>query len=187
MLIKIFTLLIVIFLTGCVETVVVGTVATGAYVMTDGSIFDASQDSRIESSIKDTFKENDNLKNINVNSFNGRVLLTGYIRNNEAYKKTAVTTARATRPGIEVIDEIIIISSNYNVSTFSDSMISSQIYMKLKATSGVTSGNYKYDVVDGVVYIIGKASTKSELQTVANTISQIKGVKQVISYVKVGN
>ena len=184
---KILILFFTVFLTGCVETVVVGTVATGAYVMSDGSIFDTSQDSRIESSIEDTFKENDNLKNINVNSFNGRVLLTGYVRNNESYKKAAVTTARATRPGIEVIDEIIVISDNYSIGSVADSMISSQIYMKLKATSGVTSGNYKYDVVDGVVYIIGKASTKAELQTVANTISQIKGVKKVVSYVKVGN
>ena len=113
--------------------------------------------------------------------------MTGYVRNSESYKKTAITTARATRPGIEVIDEIIVISDNYSIGSVADSMISSQIYMKLKATSGVTSRNYKYDVVDGVVYIIGKASTKAELQTVANTISQIKGVKKVVSYVKVGN
>lgn len=186
MLFKIFILFFSIILTGCVETVVVGTVATGAYVMSDGSIFDTNQDSRIESAVKNTFKTNNDLKNINVNSFNGRVLLTGYIRNNEAYKKTAVAIARATRPGIEVIDEIIVIGDNYSVGSFSDSMISSQIYMKLKATSGITSGNYKYDVVDGVVYIIGNSSSREELQMVVNTISQIKGVKKVISYIKIG-
>lgn len=187
MLFKIFILFFTVFLTGCVETVVVGTVATGAYVMSDGSIFDTNQDSRIESAIEDTLNENNNLKKINVNSFDGRVLLTGYVRNSESYKKTAVTTARATRPGIEVIDEIIVISDNYSVGSVADSMISSQIYMKLKATSGVTSGNYKYDVVDGVVYIIGKASNKEELQITTNLISKIKGVKQVVSYIKVGN
>ncbi len=187
MLFKIFFLFCSILLVGCVETVVVGTVATGAYVMSDGSIFDTNQDSRIESAIEDTLNENDNLKHINVNSFNGRVLLTGYVRNNELYKKTAVSKARATRPGIEVIDEIIVISNNYSIGTISDSMISSQIYMKLKATIGVASGNYKYDVVDGVVYIIGKASNKEELQITTNLISKIKGVKQVVSYIKVGN
>ena len=51
---KILILFFTVFLTGCVETVVVGTVATGAYVMSDGSIFDTNQDSRIESAIEDT-------------------------------------------------------------------------------------------------------------------------------------
>lgn len=187
---KIYTLFFAIFLSGCVETVVVGTVATGAYIISDGTIFDTNQDSRIESAIKKTFKQDENkenLKNIEVNVFDERVLLTGYIRNKSEYKTLAVNITRSIKPNIEVIDDIILIGNNYNIGSFSDSLISKQISMKLKATGGIKSNNYKYDVVDGVVFIIGSSTNKEELEKTTNMISQIKGVKKVISYIKINN
>ena len=174
-------------LNGCVETVVVGTVAVGAVVLSDGSVFDLSQDSRIEASIKKSFKDDnggDGYKNIDISVYNSKVMLTGYV-NDSAYKTRAVQKARGTKPGIQVIDEIMIFAPSYKTGLINDSFISSQISLKMKATNGIISGNYKYNVVDGIVFIIGKAENKKEMQKTTDLISRIKGVKKVVSYIVV--
>lgn len=172
-------------LASCVETVVVGTVAASAIILSDGTIFDLSQDGRIKSSIIKTFKEDSNkdgYENIEVNVFSGKVMLTGYV-NNPTYKTAAVRKARSIKPDIEVIDEIMVFNHNYKLNSVNDSWISSQISIKMKATSGITSGNYEYDVIDGTVFIIGVANNKKELEKVCDLISRVKGVKKVISYI----
>ena len=172
---------------GCVETVVVGTVAVGAVVLSDGSVFDLSQDSRIEVSIKKSFKDDnggDGYKNIDISVYNSKVMLTGYV-NDSTYKTRAVQKARGTKPGIQVIDEIMIFAPSYKTGLINDSFISSQVSLKMKATNGIISGNYKYNVVDGIVFIIGKAEDKKEMQKTTDLISRIKGVKKVVSYIVV--
>ena len=174
-------------LNGCVETVVVGTVAVGAVVLSDGSVFDLSQDSRIEASIKKSFKDDnggDGYKNIDISVYNSKVMLTGYV-NDSTYKTRAVQKARGTKPGIQVIDEIMIFAPSYKTGLINDSFISSQVSLKMKATNGIISGNYKYNVVDGIVFIIGKAENKKEMQKTTDLISRIKGVKKVVSYIVV--
>ena len=174
-------------LSGCVETVVVGTVAVGAVVLSDGSVFDLSQDSRIEASIKKSFKDDnggDGYKNIDISVYNSKVMLTGYV-NDSTYKTRAVQKARGTKPGIQVIDEIMIFAPSYKTGLINDSFISSQVSLKMKATNGIISGNYKYNVVDGIVFIIGKAENKKEMQKTTDLISRIKGVKKVVSYIVV--
>ena len=174
-------------LNGCVETVVVGTVAVGAVVLSDGSVFDLSQDSRIEVSIKKSFKDDnggDGYKNIDISVYNSKVMLTGYV-NDSTYKTRAVQKARGTKPGIQVIDEIMIFAPSYKTGLINDSFISSQVSLKMKATNGIISSNYKYNVVDGIVFIIGKAEDKKEMQKTTDLISRIKGVKKVVSYIVV--
>ncbi len=178
---------IFIFLTGCVEAIVVGTIATGAYVVSDGDFFDFTEDSKIKSSIEEKFKNSSNaknLENINIEVISQRVLLTGYV-NNSQYKTLATREARSVKLGIEVIDEISILGSGASLPTMNDSFIETQVSLKLKATSGIKSGNYKYDVVNGRVFIIGTSLSNEELRKTTSIISQIKGVKEVISYIVV--
>lgn len=180
-----FLIFCVSILSGCVETVVVGTVAAGAVMLSDGGVFDLSQDSRIETSIKKSFKKDgdkDEYKHININVYNAKVMLTGYV-NDSIYKTKATQKARGTKPGIEVVDEIMIFAPNYKSGSVNDSFISSQISLKMKATNGIVSGNYEYNVVDGIVFIIGRAENRKELQKVTDLISRIKGVKKVVSYI----
>ncbi len=180
-----FLILILFLLSSCVETVVVGTVAAGAIILSDGSIFDLSQDGRIRSSIIKSFKEDENkdgYDNIEVVVFSGKAMLTGYV-NDASYKTRAVRKAKSTKPDIEVIDEIMVFNHNYKLNSANDSWISSQISLKMKATSGIKSGNYEYDVVDGSVFIIGVANNNEEFKKVCDLISRVKGVNKVITYI----
>ena len=179
-----FLFFLLIVLVSCVETVVVGTVVGGAIILNDGSIFDLSQDSRIKSSIVKSLKEdnNDNYKHISVNVFNGRVMLTGYV-NNSVYKVKAVNEARAIKEDVEVLDEIMVLNPNYKLSSTSDSFISNQISLKIKTSKKIKSSNYKYDVVDGNVFILGVAKDKKEFDEVCDIVRRIKGVNKVITYI----
>lgn len=179
-----FLFFLLIVLVSCVETVVVGTVVGGAIILNDGSIFDLSQDSRIKSSIVKSLKEdnNDNYKHISVNVFNGRVMLTGYV-NNSVYKVKAVNEARAIKEDVEVLDEIMVLNPNYKLSSTSDSFISNQISLKIKTSKNIKSSNYKYDVVDGNVFILGVAKDKKEFDEVCDIVRRIKGVNKVITYI----
>lgn len=176
---------LLVFLSSCVETVVVGTVATGAAVMSDGSIFDLSQDARIRRAVRKGFKadgDGDNYKTIDINVFNSDIMLSGYVRDSQ-YKQLAVQKAKATKPDVSVIDEIVVFGPTYKVSDVSDAFISKQITMKLKAAKGVKSGNYEYNVSDGVVYIMGIAQNQKEFKKVIEIASTVKGVKRVVSYI----
>lgn len=194
---KIFTLsFAMLILSSCVETVVVGTVAAGAYVAGNrNKSITASKknnyilDSTETMSLKDYLKNNPNkkgLKNVNVNVFEERIMLTGYV-NNGNLKTLVGGIAKSKKPNNEIINEIMVFDKDYNVSSFRDSVISFRISWKLKGASEINSNNYKYDVVDGNVFIIGLASDKEELQKTTNIISQINGVKKVVSYIKINN
>lgn len=190
MLNKFFILFLTIFiLNGCVETVVVGTVATGIIVASDGGALDLTQASKLKSAVKKEFRdseESEQYKNIKVDTFDGKILLTGYVNDN-IYKKKAYEKAKSVREDQEVIDEVMIFGVNYKPGAISDSFISSQISLKMKATNGIKSGNYEYNVVDGKVFIIGKPETKEEMEKVTDLISRVKGVKKVISYITITN
>lgn len=180
-----FTLGLLFLLPGCVETVVVGTVATGAAVMSDGSIFDLSQDARIRRAVRKSFKTDgdaDNYKTIDINVFNSDIMLSGYVRDSH-YKSLAVQKAKSVKPDVNIIDEIVVFGPDYKVSSVSDAFISKQITMKLKAAKGVKSGNYEYNVSDSIVYIIGIAQDQQEFKKVIEIASTVKGVKKVISYI----
>ena len=194
---KIFALsFAMLILSSCVETVVVGTVAAGAYVagnrnksITTSKKNNYILDSTETMSLKDYLKNNPNkkgLKNVNVNVFEKIIMLTGYV-NNSNLKTLVGGIAKSKKPNNEIINEIMVFDNDYNVSSFRDSVISFRISWKLKGASEINYNNYKYDVVDGNVFIIGLASDKEELKKTTNIISQINGVKKVVSYIKINN
>lgn len=194
---KIFALsFTILILSSCVETVVVGTVAAGAYVagnrnksITTSKKNNYILDSTETTSLKDYLKNNPNkkgLKNVNVNVFEKIIMLTGYV-NNSNLKTLVGGIAKSKKPNNEIINEIMVFNNDYNVSSFRDSVISFRISWKLKGASEINYNNYKYDVVDGNVFIIGLASDKEELKKTTNIISQINGVKKVVSYIKINN
>lgn len=65
----------------------------------------------------------------------------------------------------------------------SDVWIETKISAQLISEDGVTSVNYRWRSVLGDVYIIGEASSSSELNRVLKIISDTKGVKSVKSHV----
>ena len=55
--------------------------------------------------------------------------------------------------------------------------------MKIFFRTKIKSLNYEVSVVNGSAYVIGIAENEEELKLLTHTISTVKGVKEVVSYV----
>ena len=118
---------------------------------------------------------------INVNVFEGRALLTGSV-SEQKYIDDAIRIAWSVRGVHEVINEIQIASRKLLDST-KDVWIANEIRTKFLLEKNFMSSNYVVDVNHSVVYLLGIAQSKVELDKALLITSGIGGVSKVISHV----
>ena len=127
--------------------------------------------------------------NINILVFKDRILLTGYV-NNAKYKKIALNRISAIDKDHEILDEIVVLNSDkkisamYPVSGFNDYIILKRVNIRLKKIENFNPNNFRYDVVNSVVFIMGDADNKAQMDKITDTISRTLGVKKVINYIR---
>ena len=84
----------------------------------------------------------------------------------------------------EVINEIQINNDDSILDYADDLVIKTKIKAKLLLNANIFNLNYSVEVVNGVVYLIGIAQNKEELDRVMNISENTYGTKNVISYVR---
>ncbi|MCP5369448.1 MAG: BON domain-containing protein [Rickettsiaceae bacterium] len=190
-----FYLLITLLLisTACVPVAVTGVGSAAAITMskdrTKESMF---TDLKIANSIKMNFIKQDfnNLyAKINIEVFNGRVMLTGYLDNNEDREK-ALDIVKSTTDVIEIIDELQVINKKvvFNATQYTkDSLITSQIKSKIFLEKEIKGRNYIVVTNYNIVYMFGVAASSEELEKVANIAANINGVEKVVSHVLISD
>lgn len=185
----------------CVETVVVGTIAGSVAVVNmndqehqhkknSKNDEDYKKQQEAEKNTKKTIKklfkiDNDSKEylNINILVFKDRILLTGYV-NNAKYKKIALNRISAIDKDHEILDEIVVLNSDKKISGFNDYMILKRVNIRLKKIENFNPNNFRYDVVNSVVFIMGDADNKAQMDKITDTISRTLGVKKVINYIR---
>jgi osmotically-inducible protein OsmY len=179
-----------IFTASCVETVAVGSLATGTIVVREKSIEDTKNDIIISTEIGSQLLAN-GLKNpgnsIDVTVNEGRVLLTGLVRDSDK-AALAVDIAWRVKGVKEVIDEVQLADDKKLrprdfTSASKDYFITWQIETKLLFAKRITSVNYQVTTVAGVVYLFGVSDSDAEMQKVLAIVSKVKGVKKVVNHV----
>lgn len=170
---------------GCVP-VVAGGVASGTTVaMQERTFGTAIDDTTIAAKIKNKFIQKDTnslFANVGVEVKEGRVLLTGAVKNPD----TAVEAVRLTWEvqGVrEVINEIQVSDQSGLNTLGNDSFITANIRSRLLLDKNVRSVNYNVETVRGVVYLMGIAQDQRELETVTTIARNTRGVNKVISHV----
>lgn len=151
----------------------------------EGGLKGGVNDLNIKAQINDLwFKKNTEMfRKLSITVDQGRVLLTGVVQNPED-RVEAVRLAWQPKGVKQVINEIRVGQAG-TVKTFAqDEWIGAQLRTKLIANQGVQSANYNIEVVQGSVYLMGVAQNKYELDRVIRISQGIKGVKEVVSYVK---
>ncbi len=186
---KLFLTAILILATSCVETVIVGSAVTGTLVIRDKTMENTKSDISISTELGVKFLEN-GLKNpgnsIDVTVNEGRVLLTGLVRNPD--KATLAGEIAWKVSGVkEVIDEVQLSQSDHIrprdiTNAAADYLITAQIEAKLLFSKRITSVNYQITTVAGTVYLLGVANSDEELQKVSSIISKNRGVKKVVNH-----
>lgn len=186
-------ILLIFNLTSCVESLVVGTGLASFLHFREKSIKDTKDDIIISNKLG-AFYLKEGLKkpfdNVEITVNEGRVLLTGVVRSSES-KKLAVKLAWEEKRVKEVIDEIIVFDEKIKFRDAAqiaiDLNITGQIEAKLILNNKVKSINYKINTVDQIVYILGVAQNRFEMNAVTKTAATVKGVKKVINHVTLIN
>lgn len=114
----------------------------------------------------------------------GRVLLTGRVPAQE--DRIAVTRLVWSIGGVkEVINELNTGKEGSFSQSVSDTTISTKLRARLTGDKNVSGINYSIETVDGVVYLMGTALDRAELDRVIAHARDINGVRNVVSYVEV--
>lgn len=179
-------------LQSCVPAAVTAVTATGVVTAQDRTFGEVVDDTtiwtKIESEfIKRGFKEL--FSKIDVSVMEGRVLLTGYVANEEDML-TAVEICWTQKGVREVVNELKVDPNSAKIQFteyVKDSWITNQVKSKLFFNKEVKYVNYTVVTQKNIVYLFGLARTREELETVANIAASISGVEEVISHVRVIN
>jgi osmotically-inducible protein OsmY len=110
------------------------------------------------------------------------VLLSGRVPS-EADRVEAERIAWTARSVDEVANELVVGKFNLGRDV-NDRWITEQVRARIIADGEVKGVNYNIQVFDGVVYLLGFARSDDELRRAAEHASRVKGVKKVVSYVK---
>jgi osmotically-inducible protein OsmY len=119
---------------------------------------------------------------VNLQIYEGRVLLTGHVPNTEMSDRAV---RLAWQPGHvrEVINEIQV-SRDISIETFArDALINARLDSALLFAKNIQSINYSTRSVIGTIYLIGIAKNQEELNLVLQVARNIPDVKNVISHV----
>lgn len=115
---------------------------------------------------------------INVTSFNGAVLLSGQVPNQELRDLAAVTASDITKVR-QVYNELEIKGNTSLLSRTGDGWLATKVKTVLLADKQVTGGRIKVVVENGTVYLMGLI-TKAEAGRAANLASNVGGVQEVV-------
>lgn len=177
-----------VLLSGCsLPGMVVGAVTgTGTAAIQERGIKGAATDLRIQTQINDLWwrYDVDAFAKLDMTINQGRVLLTGVVQDPE-HRVEAVRLAWQPKGVEQVINEIRVAESKGVTGFAKDSWISAQLRTKITFDEEVSSINYSIDTVQGVVYLLGIAKHREELNRVIETARTIAGVSKVVSYVRI--
>lgn len=165
---------------------IVGTTATAvvATSMQERNVGTIIDDKGLWLKIKNALASNKLSRGINISVDEGRVLLTG--NTESSADRIRVAKIVWEQPGVrEVMNEIEL--ANRELSFAKSAWITAQIKTKLLLKSSLKSFNYTVETNNGIVYLLGIAKNKTELNEVMSLARRTEGVRHVVSYVRLKN
>jgi osmotically-inducible protein OsmY len=171
-------------LSGCTGAVVgVGTAAVAASTTEKGFSTSVS-DGVIFAKLKDRFIQVDHslLTSIDVTVNDGAVLFTGKVKTPED-KIKATKLAWEIKGVREVVNELQVLDNSSIKDLAKDLAATATLRGKMIADKDISSLNFSIDVVNGIVYLSGVASTPEEMNKVISHAKTLRFAQQVVSYI----
>ncbi|GAA5523942.1 hypothetical protein Maes01_00491 [Microbulbifer aestuariivivens] len=120
--------------------------------------------------------------NINVSVYNGVVLLTGQVSNNEL-RLLAGRTAQQVKNVRQVYNEIQVRGKVSLLASSSDAWLTTKVRGAMLANKEIDSGRINVITENGVVYLMGLL-TRAEAEQAADATRSIGGVQKVVKAVE---
>ena len=171
-------------LSGCAGAMVgVGTAAVAASTTEKGFSTSVS-DGVIFAKLKDRFIQVNTslLTSADVTVNDGAVLFTGKVKTPED-KIEATKLAWEIKGVREVVNELQVTDTSSIKDIAKDLAASATLRGKMIADKDILSLNFSIDVVNGIVYLSGVASTPEEMNKVVGHAENLRFAKNVVNYI----
>ena len=118
--------------------------------------------------------------------YEGTVLLTGVVETSD--KRAQAGNIANAHPGIKkVINELQVIPEDAQKSAGDDGytddiVVNTKFYGKLISTAGVSHTNWRYNSVNGVMYLFGRALSQAEMNKVIGIAKTTEDVRKVVNH-----
>ena len=120
--------------------------------------------------------------NVSTSVIEGRVHLAGTVLNDEQ-RRRATQLAWETVGVTEVVNDIEVTEETSGlVATARDRWISAKVRARILADTSIHDVNYTIDTQNRVVFILGIAQDRRELERVLDHAREIQGVERVVNY-----
>jgi len=170
---------------GCAGTVIGAGATAGTAAIEERGIEGAIDDTKIRVQINEAWLHQDfeMFRKVGLNIYEGRVMLTGAVANEQARADAVRLTWQAA--GVrEVYNEIEVVPEGKGFADYShDAIILQKLNYHLLMDKDIRNVNYIVDVSNGVVYLIGIAQNQAELDRAVAYAKDITNVKRVVSHV----
>ena len=121
---------------------------------------------------------------VNTNVYENRVMLTGSVETG-SQKRRATLLVRSIKGVKKVINELQVTGDGTLTDTANDLWIETKLKARLVGADGVSSINYRWRSVNGVVYFIGVAQNRRELSRVVRLARDTNHVNKVVTHVRI--
>jgi osmotically-inducible protein OsmY len=169
--------------TGCewVSTAVNTGIDFGVMLAADRTIYNVMDDYSIKSEITSAFVDEALVLSISTDIYQGMVMLTGTVRD-EKDKSKAEKLARRVKGVRELFNEIQVTTEGGVTSAVADLIMENKLKAKLVFAAGLTSINFRWRAVNSVIYFMGMAKSREELDRVV-TLARMSGVSKIVTHV----
>ncbi len=146
---------------------------------------DAIEDNVLAIKLRSYYMRSDKVSaaNINVSVYEGMVLLTGTASSQQEID-SAVDIAKATRGVKKVHSELKVQHATFMELT-KDVWYTNQVKIRILADEQVRGLDIHVETTKGVVYLTGTAQSLAERDRAIEIARQVKGVAEVVSYIKI--
>ena len=174
-------------LTGCTAggLAVGGAAAAGVATVQERTLGRAIDDKALEIQINHRLLQADEVlfRKISVEALEGRVLLLGAVPKPD--DRIEASRLAWETPGVrEVMNEVQVTDRSGIVNYFKDAKITTELRLLILRDRDIRDINYSIETVNGIVYLLGIAQDKTELDKLTRHARNIAGVEKVISHVR---
>ena len=153
----------------------------GRAISADRSLFNVLDDLSIKNTINHALLDEALLLSISTDVYQGRVMLTGSVTDAETRQKVE-DLARQVDGVRELYNEIQVTDEGWLKSLPRDLLIENTLAARMVLEPGVTSVNYQMRAEKGVVYVLGIAHSRAELDQVI-ALARVSGARKIVSHV----
>jgi len=178
-------LLSVLLILGGCAAVVGGGAAVGTAAYQERGVQGVARDMATATRLRTKFLDagEDFVTGVGVEVYEGRVLLTGTLAD-DAMRAEAVGLAWKTDGVKDVINEIQTGQAGLR-DLAKDAWITAQLQSKITLDKKILAINYSVETVNGVIYLIGIAQNRTEMERILAHAKAIGYVKRIVSHVRV--